>query len=337
MNNQARKEAHLKSQAMRANFDQLVKGTSSDISNIALQCFAKSLIPQHMIRAATPEILNTILCRVSTDVSGLSFDTFCQILEEEASTEYLVDELRRKLKMLRRASRRKNKPLRCIRNRGRRWSPALLDQDEINSNSSLSSDQYSDIGKLSDNDDEDDDDDHEIRIGRISSVNHPEFLHPNRSKSPVPPSSSYSHNSRPTSPSITQKFDKFTIEDACCEHAREIEKLRKDKKILHKACKEKLHNLQARQHLKLKMMKWQRRQQMQKMKHKLYQFQDSLLDSRALEEELSTKLCYAEMECSELEGKCSQLKQKLQVRYDTARTVHNVVVLVMVSIRYTRQ
>ena len=164
---------------MSTNFDQLVKGNSLDISNIALQCFAKTLIPQHMIRATTPEILNTILYRVSKYVKGLSFNTFCQILEEEASTEYLVDELKQKLKMLRHASRRKSKPLHCIRNHGRRWSPALPDQDEINTNSSLSSDQYSDIGKLSDNDDDDDnDDDHKIRIGRISTVNHPEFLHP---------------------------------------------------------------------------------------------------------------------------------------------------------------
>jgi len=321
---QARKEAYLKFKAMRANFDQLVKGTSPDITNIALQCFAKSLISQAMVRAGTPEILSTILSRVSTDLKGYAFDTFCHILEEESSTEYLADELKRKLDMLRKASKRRKPPhhnsnkSESVINLTPEESYDESDQDEVNSNSSFTSDKNhsNDAWKSSsESDDEEDDDENTstVDLGRFKSVNHPEFPGYRRNS----PSPFKSNNcSRSTSPNITQIFEHLTLEErehSSCAHVREIEKLRKDTKNLKKTYREKLNNLRARHHLKLKMMKWERRQQMQKMKYKLYQLRDSLVDSRAREEKLSTELRYLEMECFEVHSQRSQLQQMLQV------------------------
>ena len=98
---QLMRESLLKNQAIVSMFDSLVRGTSPDRESIALQCFAKSLIPATM--TTNPEmstILHTIRDRITTERTGTAFETLLGILRSDFSTIYLADMLTEKLRTL---------------------------------------------------------------------------------------------------------------------------------------------------------------------------------------------------------------------------------------------
>ena len=121
--NEIQLEASFRNRAIRAKSAILVKGMTADRDSIALQCYARELIPQDLVKADTLTILHTIQDRVVTDATGLAFETFCDILQGEPTTAHLAENLQKRLKELRKEDKKSTETSNNLAERVRRSMP----------------------------------------------------------------------------------------------------------------------------------------------------------------------------------------------------------------------